>query len=106
MTTLENLTHSYPSVLLESEAPGHAGTGFPDSSDRVDSKTKTRRNGGDPAPKWRPDHLLTRQERTRLRREARRINVYDKGWRVNILEILGDGPWWTLGWPLTRVPKR
>ncbi|WWD00394.1 hypothetical protein V866_007306 [Kwoniella sp. B9012] len=55
-TTLENITHSYPSALLD-EIPKGA--------------------------QWKADHLLTRSERNRLKWEAREINVYDLGWRKN-----------------------
>lgn len=41
---------------------------------------------------WRPDHILTRNERNRLRDEARAINVYNVGWRSNLRSVmLGDG---------------
>ncbi len=41
---------------------------------------------------WRPDHILTRNERTKLRDEARSINVYDVGWRTNLRSVMvGDG---------------
>nr|XP_019047369.1 hypothetical protein I302_03982 [Kwoniella bestiolae CBS 10118]OCF26299.1 hypothetical protein I302_03982 [Kwoniella bestiolae CBS 10118] len=56
-TTLENITHSYPSALLD-EIPRGA--------------------------QWKADHLLTRSERNRLKWEAREINVYDLGWRKNV----------------------
>jgi hypothetical protein len=42
--------------------------------------------------RWKPDHLLTRDERNQLRWEAREINIYDLGWRVNLRHIfLGVG---------------
>ena len=63
---------------------------------------------------WRPDHILTRPERTRLRREAREINVYDLGWARNVRQVMvGDatlpaaswGDWARdvahAAWPLT-----
>ncbi|EJT50853.1 vacuole protein [Trichosporon asahii var. asahii CBS 2479] len=63
---------------------------------------------------WRPDHILTRPERTRLRREAREINVYDLGWARNVRQVMvGDatlpaaswGEWARdvarAAWPLT-----
>nr|XP_031858175.1 uncharacterized protein CI109_006417 [Kwoniella shandongensis]KAA5525247.1 hypothetical protein CI109_006417 [Kwoniella shandongensis] len=65
-TTLENITHSYPSVLLD----------IPPSPT----------NGHDTL-QWKPDHMLTRWERQRLRHEARDINVYDLGWRRNLKTI-------------------
>ncbi|KAK6903917.1 hypothetical protein I203_107428 [Kwoniella mangroviensis CBS 8507] len=63
-TTLENITHSYPSALLD---------GIPKGA------------------QWKADHLLTRSERNRLRWEAREINVYDLGWRKNLkILFLGE----------------
>ncbi|WWC87072.1 uncharacterized protein L201_001958 [Kwoniella dendrophila CBS 6074] len=59
-TTLENITHSYPSALLD-EIPKGA--------------------------QWKADHLLTRSERNRLKWEAREINVYDLGWRKNLKNL-------------------
>ena len=83
MTTLENLTHSYPSALLP-DSPG----------------TMTRT--------WKPDHLLTRSERYRLRVEASEINVYDLGWRRNLRNLLlgRDGDLWQAFWPLASTRAR
>ncbi|OCF37477.1 hypothetical protein I316_00601 [Kwoniella heveanensis BCC8398] len=63
-TTLENITHSHPSALLDAPPKG-----------------KT----------WKADHLLTRSERFRLREEAREINVYDLGWKRNLKDLLIGG---------------
>lgn len=72
MTTLEQISHTYPSALLPVR---------PAASD----------TGTTPLSTWKPDHLLTRAERHRLFDEARNINVYDIGWRKNILQVLvGD----------------
>ncbi|KAK8846875.1 hypothetical protein IAR55_005965 [Kwoniella newhampshirensis] len=85
-TTLENITHSYPSVLLDI---------VPDDSHQ-----------------WKPDHLLTRREKQKLRYEAREINVYDMGWRKNLSVLfLGQSAaskqgWWgkiaRAMWPVNR----
>lgn len=40
---------------------------------------------------WRPDHLLTRPERMRLRHEGKELNVYDVGARANFRAVMmGD----------------
>lgn len=82
MTTLENITHSYPSALL------------PDNPDTPQS--------------WKPDHLLTRLERYRLRREASEINVYNLGWRRNLRGLLigQEGKLWRAFWPMAYVRSR
>jgi hypothetical protein len=62
---------------------------------------------------------MTRPERTRLRNEAREINVYDVGWRRNLRSVMsGDGvpPLYTFrglvgevrraAWPLYRPRMR
>lgn len=64
-TTLEDITHTYPSALIED-----------------------RRRIVQAPSEWRGDHLLTRPERARLREEASALNVYDLGRRRNILEVL------------------
>ena len=91
MTTLENLTYSYPSVLLS-------------DSQSNDTSGSSSRHGSQMA--WKPDHLLTRDERNRLRRDARSINVYDRGWRRNLDSIFGSGPIWKAMWPIARVHDR
>ncbi|WRT64957.1 uncharacterized protein IL334_001898 [Kwoniella shivajii] len=81
-TTLENITHAYPSALLD-QIPKDA--------------------------QWKADHLLTRSERNRLRWEAREINVYDLGWKTNLknlffgedqpITLIGViGALWPTGW--------
>ncbi|WWC67771.1 uncharacterized protein I206_101683 [Kwoniella pini CBS 10737] len=63
-TTLENITHAYPSALLD-EIPKDV--------------------------QWKADYLLTRDERRRLKFEAREINVYNLGWRKNLKNLfLGE----------------
>jgi len=64
-TTLEDITHAYPSALIEDQ-----------------------RHSTDRQSEWRGDHLLSRPERVRLRQEASQLNVYDLGWRRNIEDIL------------------
>ena len=64
-TTLEDITHTYPSALIEDR---------PHNLERQ--------------PGWRGNHLLNRPERVRLREEASALNVYDLGWRRNIRELL------------------
>jgi hypothetical protein len=63
-TTLEEMTHSYPTALIEDQGPPAQRT------------------------QWRGDELLTRPERVRLRNEASGLNVYDLGWRENIKAVL------------------
>ena len=87
ITTLENMTHSYPSALLL-EASGGVSS----------SRSAANGNGT-----WKPDHLLTRQERSRLRREARDINVYDLGWRRNLQSVFGRQSMWAWMWPISRT---
>nr|XP_018265517.1 uncharacterized protein I303_01883 [Kwoniella dejecticola CBS 10117]OBR87675.1 hypothetical protein I303_01883 [Kwoniella dejecticola CBS 10117] len=66
-TTLENITHAYPAALL----------------DEVPQNTQAQ---------WKADHLLTRDERRRLKHQAREINVYDLGWRKNLKNLFfGEG---------------
>ncbi len=83
MTTLENLTHSYPSALLPDS---------PEPSER----------------KWKPEHMLTRMERYRLRHEASEINVYDLGWRRNLRGLLvgKKGSLLRAFWPLATTRSR
>ncbi|ORX34461.1 DHHC palmitoyltransferase-domain-containing protein [Kockovaella imperatae] len=81
ISTIENLTHAFPSVLLADLSPP---------------------GGGDTSARWTPDHLLTREERVRLRREARHINVYDLGWKKNLAQIFGKGTLLSSLWPLSR----
>lgn len=60
-------------------------------------------------PAWRPDHLLTRPERVRLRREGKEINVYNVGMRANFRAVMfGDGvepptTWGEFGRQLARA---
>jgi hypothetical protein len=65
------MSYTYPSALLPAvSTPGHTAAS---------------------QPTWKPDHLLTRHDRRRLSDEARDINVYDLGWRRNIVQtLLGD----------------
>jgi len=84
-TTLENLSYSYPSVLLETAEDGAGGT---------DGR------------QWKPDHLLSRSDRNRLRREARDINVYDLGWRRNLRSIFGDRSTFLALWPTVRPYRK
>lgn len=79
-TTLEDMNRLPPAALLD-----------PDTRARLESlgeRGSRRRTPG----AWRPDHVLTRNERNRLRDEARSINVYDVGWRNNLRTVMiGDG---------------
>jgi palmitoyltransferase len=87
MTTLESISFTYPSVLLD--ASDHLSSGL----------------GGDKR-RWKPDHLLTREERNRLRREARGINVYDLGFKENIRSVFGDRSKFLAFWPMIRAYRR
>ncbi|RSH83805.1 palmitoyltransferase for Vac8p [Saitozyma podzolica] len=98
-TTLEDITHTYPSALL-----GSASSASPKQS-RSQSGSAVGRG-------WKPDHLLTRLERTRLRTEAHSINVYDLGLRRNLealllgargSEVLGWRRWVRAGWSVAGV---
>lgn len=60
-TTLEDITHTFPTALIGSEATQFV--------------------------QWRGDHLLGRDERVGLRNEASALNVYDMGWRRNLKSI-------------------
>lgn len=87
LTTLENLSYTGPSVMLD----------------------KVKSSGGRQAGRvstWKPDHLLSRDERNRLRREARRINVYDLGWRKNIKAVFGDRSTILAFWPMFRAYRK
>ncbi|WVQ75712.1 hypothetical protein IAR50_005342 [Cryptococcus sp. DSM 104548] len=88
-TTLENITHSYPSALFD--LPPSQLTPFP-SSPRTPGRPSYSSSRPVPQPpRWRPDHMLTRRERERLRYEAKKIDVYDLGWRKNLKSVfLGD----------------
>ena len=93
LTTLENMSHSFPTALLDDTAqdePSHTPI----------------------TTSWRPDHLLDRSERMRLREAASELNVYDLGWRRNIMSVLAPNETrryrlssiLTLAWPLTAAP--
>jgi hypothetical protein len=88
-TTLEEITHTYPSALIE------------DRRDAIEARAS-----------WRGDHLLSRPERVRLREEASALNVYDLGWRRNIREVFmrssqkGLRGYVTCLWPLTASRDR
>ncbi|KAK4684173.1 hypothetical protein P7C73_g6030, partial [Tremellales sp. Uapishka_1] len=69
-TTLESLSHTPPAALVSAAS----------------------------SKGWKPDHLLTRGERNRLRDEAHEINVYDLGWRKNLREVFGDGAERQMSW--------
>lgn len=86
LTTLENITHTFPAALIA-------------QADRKDRSSSAR--------EWKPEHLLTRKERVKLREEAREINVFDLGWRHNVHDILiGErAGWWTIAVPWMR-PRR
>jgi palmitoyltransferase len=87
LTTLENLSYSGPSVLLDhAKSSGRAGPAMPSA--------------------WKPDHLLSRDQRNRLRREARGINVYDLGWRQNIKAVFGDRSPFLALWPMFRAYRK
>lgn len=79
-TTLEDLNRLPPAALLD-----------PDTRARLEAlgeRGSRRRTPG----AWRPDHILTRNERNHLRDEARSINVYNVGWRNNLRTVMvGDG---------------
>lgn len=104
-TTLEDIDRSPATALLDADARATLEALGPRGS-------RQRLPGA-----WRPDHILTRPERTRLRREAREINVYDLGWPRNVRQVMvGDasspaatwGDWARdaarAAWPLSR-PK-
>lgn len=83
-TTLEDITHAFPSALI----------------DTAQSAT------------WRGDHLLSRAERIKLRSEATALNVYDLGWKRNLGSIfLPDRPltvftFFSCFWPIGRSQER
>ncbi|KAL1409717.1 palmitoyltransferase for Vac8p [Vanrija albida] len=104
-STLEDFFRNVPTALLDSETRGVV--------EELGARGSRYRTPG----AWRPDHILTRPERTRLRREARAINVFDMGWRYNLRSVmLGDavasappGSWKQVAhdvasaaWPLSR----
>lgn len=108
LTTLEHMTHTYPHWLmaeLDGSAP-HSSTNLADPRSASFSSAN--------------DHLLSRSDRHRLRRQARDVNVWDLGWRRN-LRILFVGPTGSFQdqpgpvrvmnilrglWPLSKVEKR
>lgn len=111
-TTLEEMHRSVPTALLDPPTRALLET-------LGDRGSRNRTPGA-----WRPDHILTRPERNRLREGARGINVYDIGWRRNLRSVLvGEdalppttwrgsldevlGAMWPLSRPKTRsVAKR
>nr|ODN93332.1 hypothetical protein L203_00603 [Cryptococcus depauperatus CBS 7841] len=73
MTTLENITHSYPTALLDIPlSPSEEGVILSPFGQKTE---------------WKPDHKLTRRERLHLRYEAQEINVYDLGVCRNLREL-------------------
>lgn len=108
LTTLEHMTHTYPHWLmsaLDGSAPPQ-----PESQSEPPSVPFASAD----------DHLLSRSDRHRLRRQARDLNVWDLGWRRN-LRTLFIGPVGSLQdptgpvrvldvllglWPLSKVEKR
>lgn len=66
MTTLESITHSYPTSLLSSLPPSHDTSPFSPSP----SASK-----------------LPYKQRQSLARKAQAINVYDLGWRRNLKQV-------------------
>ncbi|KAL7419401.1 palmitoyltransferase for Vac8p [Cryptotrichosporon argae] len=73
-TTLEDMSHTYPTALLDVSTPT-PGASTPSRS-----------------PAWTPASHLSRRKRTRFRAAARAINVYDLGAARNLLLVLvGDG---------------
>ncbi|BEI94972.1 uncharacterized protein CcaverHIS019_0705530 [Cutaneotrichosporon cavernicola] len=79
-TTLEDMNRLPPAVLLD---PGTRAR-----LEELGERGSRRRTPG----AWRPDHILTRNERIKLRDEARSINVYNVGWRANLRSVMvGDG---------------
>lgn len=79
-TTLEDLNRLPPAALLD-----------PDTRARLEVLGERGSRHRTPGA-WRPDHILTRNERNKLRDEARSINVYNVGWRANLRSVMvGDG---------------
>ncbi|KLT45715.1 zf-DHHC-domain-containing protein, partial [Cutaneotrichosporon oleaginosum] len=79
-TTLEDMNRLPPAALLD-----------PDTRARLEALGERGSRHRTPGA-WRPDHILTRNERNKLRDEARSINVYNVGWRKNVRSVMvGDG---------------
>ncbi|ODN79254.1 hypothetical protein L202_03269 [Cryptococcus amylolentus CBS 6039] len=104
-TTLENITHSYPSALLDLPSPHSPSSPSSSSPQPGDRNTSSSRQSYPEPGRWKPDHMLTRRERERLRHDAKEINVYDLGWRKNLRRVFfGEeevGVWGILAalWP-------
>ncbi|EIW68828.1 hypothetical protein TREMEDRAFT_63293 [Tremella mesenterica DSM 1558] len=107
-TTLEDITHSFPTALLPALS-------FPPHSNHLDQfqNRVTTNMSGYQVPKWRSEHIMTQSERRRLRREAGKINVYDLGWRENIKSVFFRSDkkvtWWAVAraiWPFARVQPK
>lgn len=107
LTTLENMSHSYPTALLiDDHSPSRLR--LPDAGGRTTNYSHTPIS-----PHWRPDHLLDRTERLELQRSARELNVYDLGWRRNIMAVLAPhergryrlSSTLLMLWPLTAPPS-
>ncbi|WVQ84850.1 hypothetical protein IAT38_007007 [Cryptococcus sp. DSM 104549] len=97
MTTLENITHAYPTALFDELPTSHAA---PPSTSPTGSYSAASRPS---PPRWKSDHLLTRRERQRLRWEAREINVYDLGWRRNLFDLFFRGESRVTAWGVVRA---
>ncbi|GMK59485.1 hypothetical protein CspeluHIS016_0800910 [Cutaneotrichosporon spelunceum] len=79
-TTLEDMNRLPPAALLDPETRSRL--------EALGERGSRRRTPG----AWRPDHILTRNERNKLREEARSLNVYNVGWRNNLRSVMvGDG---------------
>ena len=91
MTTLENMSQSYPTPLLSPISASWPKSTW-DSSDgpglaRSDSAGAATATPSTPSI-WRSTHILDRSERVQLRGAARGLNIYDLGWKRNILSVL------------------
>jgi hypothetical protein len=100
ITTLEHMRPAYPNAKLETldmikptDAESRPGPPRRPS-------LEVRRDAG-----WRPDHMLSRDERRRAKRISESINPFDLGWMRNFSQIFDpddEGLGWRWMWPASK----
>lgn len=102
-TTLENMDPSIPSARLSGTHLRDLDRPYPQRSSLEQRHSQRERT------RWRPDHVLSRDERRKARREASEMNVYDLGWKENFKQVFdpdGQDPYWRWLWPGGRAGSR
>jgi hypothetical protein len=106
LTTLEHMRPAFPNIRLPEgeeqvlnyqEVPvQHARR---PSLDVPRYRDHDRRHGSSAESRWKPDHMLSRDERRRAKRIAESVNPYDLGWKRNFLQVFDpDGEGVSLRW--------